>query len=182
MESLETAFHRTRSQRSPSLHRPGDALQFLRPEFLKLEQIAEKSSRAFGNDNRVRLSDTLQPCSEVRRLANDPKSLIYFLGLSIGRCSFMRLRNLSMSVFKRRSNKNGCLLGRAGRVGVAPLPLVTNQPLASHCTARACGSGSLAHGARWDIMLVRLGQSSGHGNRKQRYRESLQHFSLPLRD
>ena len=71
MQRLEAAFHRTRPQRRPGPHRPGDALEVLRPEVLQLEQIAEKSSRALGDDHHVRLGDPLQARREVRRLADD---------------------------------------------------------------------------------------------------------------
>ena len=71
MQRLEAAFHRTRPQRRQGPHRPGDALEVLGPEVLKLEQIAEKPSRAFGDDHRVRLGDALQARREVRRLADD---------------------------------------------------------------------------------------------------------------
>ena len=71
MQRLEAAFRRTRPQRRPGPHRPGDALEVLCPEVLKLEQIAEKLSRAFGNDDPVRLGDALQACRKVRRLADD---------------------------------------------------------------------------------------------------------------
>ena len=40
-------------------------------EVLQLEQIAEKLSRALGDDDRVRLGDPLQARREVRRLADD---------------------------------------------------------------------------------------------------------------
>ncbi len=68
---LEAAFHRTRPQRRPGPRRPGDALEVLWPEVLKLEEIAEKLSRAVGDDDHVRLGDALQACREVRRLADD---------------------------------------------------------------------------------------------------------------
>ena len=71
MQRLEAAFHRTRSQRREGPHRPGDALEVLCPEVLKLEQIAEKPSRALGDDDHVRLGDPLQTRRKVRRLADD---------------------------------------------------------------------------------------------------------------
>ena len=71
VQRLEAAFHRTRPQRRPGPHRPGDALEVLRPEVLKLEQIAEKPSRALGDDDPVRLGDALQARRKVRRLADD---------------------------------------------------------------------------------------------------------------
>ena len=71
MHRLEAAFRRTRPQRREGPHRPGDALEVLGPEVLKLEQIAEKFPRALGNDHHVRLGDALQTRREVRRLADD---------------------------------------------------------------------------------------------------------------
>ena len=71
VQRLEAAFHRTRPQRRPGSHRPGDALEVLGPEVLQLEQIAEQLSRALGDDDRVRLGDPLQARREVRRLADD---------------------------------------------------------------------------------------------------------------
>ena len=60
-----------RSQRRPGPHRPGDALEVFWSEVLKLEQIAEKLSRAFCDDDHVRLGNALQARGEVRRLADD---------------------------------------------------------------------------------------------------------------
>jgi hypothetical protein len=40
MQRLEAARHGTRAQRRPSPHRPGDALDVLRREVLKLEDVA----------------------------------------------------------------------------------------------------------------------------------------------
>ncbi len=71
MQGLETAFRRTRSQRCPGPHRPGDALEVFGSEVLQLEQIAEKLSRALGDDNHVWLGDALQPRREVRSLAHN---------------------------------------------------------------------------------------------------------------
>ena len=71
MQRLEAAFRGTRPQRRPGPRRPGDALEVLRPEVLKLEQIAEQPARALGDDDHVRLGDRLQPRREVRRLADD---------------------------------------------------------------------------------------------------------------
>ena len=71
VQSLEAAFHRSRSQRRPGSHRPCDALEVLCSKVLKLEQIAHELSRAFGNDDAVRLCNALQARRKVRRLAND---------------------------------------------------------------------------------------------------------------
>ena len=75
MQRLETAFRRTRPQRRPGPHWPGDALEVLGPEVLQLEQIAEKFSRALGDDHHVRLGDPLQARRQVRRLADDASLL-----------------------------------------------------------------------------------------------------------
>ena len=71
VQRLEAAFRRTRPQRRPGPRRPGDALEVLRPEVLKLEQIAEQLARALGDDDHVRLGDRLQARREVRGLADD---------------------------------------------------------------------------------------------------------------
>ncbi len=71
MQRLEAALHGTRPPRRPSPHRPGDALEIRGSEVLQLEQIPEKSSRAVGDDDRIRLGDPLQARREVRRLADD---------------------------------------------------------------------------------------------------------------
>ena len=46
-------------------------LRSFAPRSCKLEEIAEKPSRALGDDDRVRLGDALQARREVRRLADD---------------------------------------------------------------------------------------------------------------
>ena len=71
VQGLETTFRRTHPQRRPSPHWPGDALEVLRSEVLRLEQIAEKFSRGLGDDDHVRLGEPLQACRHVRRLADD---------------------------------------------------------------------------------------------------------------
>src|SRR5215469_18658287 len=53
MQCLEAAFDGTRPQRHPSSRRLGDALKVSGTEVLKLEEIAEKPPRRFGNDHRV---------------------------------------------------------------------------------------------------------------------------------
>ena len=59
VQRLETAFGRTRSQRRPTPHRTGDALEVLCPEVLQLKQIANKLSCAIGDDHHVRFGDPL---------------------------------------------------------------------------------------------------------------------------
>src|SRR5271167_3217975 len=71
MHRLEAAFRRTPPQGCEGTYRPGDALEILCPEILKLEQITEQPSRPLSNDHHVRLGDPLQTRSEVWRLAND---------------------------------------------------------------------------------------------------------------
>ena len=71
MQRLEAAFRGTRPQRRPGPRRRRDALEVLRPEVPKLEQIAEQPARALGDDHRVRFGDPLQARREVRRLAHD---------------------------------------------------------------------------------------------------------------
>ena len=71
MHRLEAAFRRTRPQGREGTYRPGDALEVLCPEVLKLEEITEQPSRALGNDHHVRLGNPLQARREVRRLADD---------------------------------------------------------------------------------------------------------------
>src|SRR5262249_24888995 len=74
-QCLEAAFDRSWSQCSPGVHRPYDAFEVLGPKVFKLKQIAEQLSRALGYDESVRLGDTLQPCSEIGCLADDPAFL-----------------------------------------------------------------------------------------------------------
>ena len=70
MQCLETAFHGTRLQHRPGPHRPGNALELPHPKVLELEEAAEKLSRAFGDDDHVRLGKALQARREVWRLAD----------------------------------------------------------------------------------------------------------------
>jgi hypothetical protein len=59
---VEAAFHRSRSQRRPGSHWPGDTLEVLGFEVFKLKHIAEQFSRTLGDNDRVWLSDALQAC------------------------------------------------------------------------------------------------------------------------
>ncbi len=65
MQRLKAAFHRAWSQSHPSAHRNYNSIEALRPQILEFEQIAEKLSGAFGDDNGVRLGDTLEPLGEA---------------------------------------------------------------------------------------------------------------------
>src|SRR5262249_53669532 len=69
MHRLEAACHGTRLQHRPRPHRPGNALEAPRPKVIELEEIAEKSSRALGDDDRIRFGNALQPRRKVQRLA-----------------------------------------------------------------------------------------------------------------
>src|SRR5215831_9178810 len=71
MQGFEAAFNGTRPQRRPGPYWPGDALEVYRVEVLKFEKIAEKLSRALGDDDHVRLGKPLQARREVRRFTND---------------------------------------------------------------------------------------------------------------
>ena len=88
-----------------------------------------------------------------------------------------------------KCRKTKVFLRSAGPARVAPLSPVTDQRVViGRGTAGACRMGWLAHCTAWDHMSARhipmnhrrLGQSNGHGNRKQRYRESLQHVQPPF--
>ncbi len=69
MQCLEAACHGTRLQNRPRPHRPRNALEAPRPKVIELEETAEKSSRALGDDDRIRLGDALQARRKVGRLA-----------------------------------------------------------------------------------------------------------------
>jgi hypothetical protein len=71
MQRLEPAFYRSWSQSRPGPHRRRDALEFLFPKVLQLEQVAEEPARALRNHDAVRLCDTLQAGGKIRRLADD---------------------------------------------------------------------------------------------------------------
>jgi hypothetical protein len=71
VQRVEAALDRGRSQRHPGPHRTGDALQALRAKILKLKEVADELSGAFGNHDLVGLGNALQACGNVRRLAND---------------------------------------------------------------------------------------------------------------
>jgi hypothetical protein len=58
-------------------HRRGNTLEIPRPEVLKLEEGSEKSSRAVGDDDPVRLGDSLQSCREVRGLPDNATLLSF---------------------------------------------------------------------------------------------------------
>src|SRR5262249_46725702 len=49
--------------------RPGNTLEAPHPKVIELEETAEKSPRAFGDDDHVRFGDALQARRKVRRLA-----------------------------------------------------------------------------------------------------------------
>ena len=71
VQCLEAAFRRTRPQRRPGSHRPGDTLEVFRPEVLELKQIAKELPGAFSDDHLFGSATPLQTRREVRRLADD---------------------------------------------------------------------------------------------------------------
>jgi hypothetical protein len=75
VQRLETALDRAAPQRHPGLYWLGNALEVPGSKVLKLEQIAEKPSRAVSDDDHIRAGDLLQACREVRCLANNPALL-----------------------------------------------------------------------------------------------------------
>src|SRR5262249_38961175 len=54
---------------STAHHRPGNTLEAPHPKVSELEETTEKSSRAFGDDDRVRFGDALKARRKVWRLA-----------------------------------------------------------------------------------------------------------------
>jgi hypothetical protein len=71
VESLEAALHRTLPECRPGAYRSRDAFEFLRPNVLKLEQVAHELPSTLRNDHGVGLRHALQTRRNVRRLAND---------------------------------------------------------------------------------------------------------------
>ena len=71
VQRSEVVRDRARPQSRPGQRRSGEPLEVPRSEILKLEEIAEKLSRALGDDHAVGLGDRLQPRREVRRVADD---------------------------------------------------------------------------------------------------------------
>ena len=76
------------------------------------------------------------------------------------------------------------LLRRAGLGGVTPLPFETHQrKVIGRRTANTFCSGLLPIGTGWEhrpMRRPRLSQSSGHGDRKQRYGDCFQHVRPPF--
>ena len=58
-------------------HRRGNAFEVPRPKVLKLEEGAEKSSRAVGDDDCTRLGDPLQSCRKVWGLPDNATFLSF---------------------------------------------------------------------------------------------------------
>src|SRR5215831_10670767 len=71
VQCLEAALNRRWAQRGPRSHRARDALEGLRAEVVKLEQIAHELAGTFRNHNAVRLRHTLQARRKVWRFADD---------------------------------------------------------------------------------------------------------------
>ena len=71
MQRLEAALLRTPFQRHVGARRPGDALEVLRTEIDKLEQVAKQLARGLGDYDGVGRGDALKPLRQVRRVADD---------------------------------------------------------------------------------------------------------------
>src|SRR6516165_8284239 len=71
MQCLEPAFDSALPQRQPGAHGLGKTFELSGGEVPQLKEIAKEPAGCFGNDNRIRLSNSLQTRSEVWRLAND---------------------------------------------------------------------------------------------------------------
>ncbi len=71
MHRLEAALDGALQNRRESSNRPGDALEFLWPEVLPLEKIAEEPARGLSDNDHVGLGNGLKACCEVRRFANN---------------------------------------------------------------------------------------------------------------
>ena len=80
------------------------SLDFLGPEVLKLEQIAEELPRALRDDDCVWLGNPLQTCRKVRRLPDDAALLRYMPG---PRCGPARLRAASRPFAGQRRHLSG---------------------------------------------------------------------------
>ena len=71
VQSFKPTLHGSRPKRRPCPRRAGDAFELPGAEVFELEQIAEKSAGALGDDYHVRLGDPLQARCDVGRLANN---------------------------------------------------------------------------------------------------------------
>ena len=71
MQGVEAAFHRAEAQRRPGPCRLGNAFELLRAEIAQIEELADKPSRAFGDDHHVGLGDALQARRQIGRFADD---------------------------------------------------------------------------------------------------------------
>jgi hypothetical protein len=74
-QRLEPAQNAAFADHAPGALRFDEAGELPRPEILDLEERADLPPRALGHDERIRCSERLKPCGEVRRLANDPPLL-----------------------------------------------------------------------------------------------------------
>ena len=71
MQRLEATRAGTDPKRREGACRPGNALELLRAEVPKLEQVTQQLARALGDGDGVGLCNPLQPRGEVRRVADD---------------------------------------------------------------------------------------------------------------
>src|SRR6516225_5426152 len=71
MQCFETALDRTWPSHGETFYPPCDPLELLWSEVPQFEEIAKEPARALSYDYRVRSSNALQPCCEIRRLAHN---------------------------------------------------------------------------------------------------------------
>ena len=71
VKGVEPARLRALAHHRPDAHRPAGALELLRPELIELEQVAQQFPGVLGDDDAVRLGDSLQARGAIRRLADD---------------------------------------------------------------------------------------------------------------
>ena len=71
MQRIEAAFDRACPQHRPRPHRPSDPFEVSCPEVVKLKEIAQKFSRALGDNHRIRLGNSLQARGKIWRLADN---------------------------------------------------------------------------------------------------------------
>ena len=71
VQCIEPALDRACPHHRPRPHRPGDPFEVSCPEIDKLKEIAQKFSRALGNNQRIRLRNSLQARGKIWRLADN---------------------------------------------------------------------------------------------------------------
>ena len=150
--------HRSRPQRRQARSARRYPGKFLRPEVLKLEQIAELPARALGDDHGVRLGQGLQARREVRRLADDAALLRRALADQVadhdqpGGDADTRLQGASCS---RRTDRIDHLQPRPHRLLGVVLMRLRIAEIDQHAVAHVFGDEAVetAHGLG-DALLI----------------------------